>query len=54
VAPVAAKAVDASPVALCAPRANFALYFCVSSWCKKPSFAKHSQCVRLRETGEVP
>ncbi|AKJ29335.1 serine/threonine protein kinase [Caldimonas brevitalea] len=42
-----------NPRALCEPRTNFSLYYCMQTQCKKGQYLNHPQCVRLRAQDEV-
>ena len=42
-----------SPRAVCGARTEFALYRCMTLECQKPTWTRHAQCERLRQTDEV-
>lgn len=42
-----------TPRAACGTRANFSLLYCMQNQCKRPKFARHPQCVDLRQRGEI-
>jgi serine/threonine protein kinase len=50
--PVAVAEPD-TPRAACGSRANFSLFYCMQTQCKKPRFAQHPQCTELQRRGEV-
>ena len=54
---VAAKATAPAepdnPRAVCGPRSNFSLLYCMQTQCNKPKFAQHAQCLVLRRQGEI-
>ncbi len=55
-AKAAATAADAeanNPRAVCGSRANFSLYYCLQTQCKRPKFALHAQCIELKQRGEL-
>ncbi|WKB53486.1 serine/threonine protein kinase [Eleftheria terrae] len=49
----AASAEPTNPRALCEPRTNFALYYCMQTQCKRPQYVNHPLCKRLRDRDEV-
>jgi serine/threonine protein kinase len=42
-----------NPRAVCGPRSNFSLTYCMETQCKRPRFQRHPQCIILRERGEI-
>jgi hypothetical protein len=42
-----------NPRAVCGPRSNFSLTYCMETQCKRPKFQRHPQCIVLRERGEI-
>lgn len=49
----AAPAEPDNPRAVCGPRSNFSLTYCMETQCKRPRFQRHPQCIVLRERGEI-
>ncbi|MGE5115742.1 MAG: hypothetical protein ACM3N6_04520, partial [Betaproteobacteria bacterium] len=43
----------ASPREVCGDRTQFALYYCMQTQCEQPQWARHPQCIRLRDRDEV-
>ena len=43
-----------TPVGVCAPRTNFALYRCMKTQCEQSRHYAHPQCVQLRQSDEPP
>jgi serine/threonine protein kinase len=44
---------QATPRGACSGRANFSLYYCMQTQCRKPQFSAHAQCRQLRESDDV-
>ena len=53
VAQVAAAVEPDNPRAVCGPRTNFSLVYCMQTQCKKPKFAQHAQCLVMKQRGEI-
>jgi serine/threonine protein kinase len=51
-APVAPAEPD-NPRAVCGPRSNFSLLYCMQTQCNRPKFAQHAQCLVLKRQGEI-
>jgi hypothetical protein len=49
----AAAAEPDNPRAVCAPRQQFALYYCMQTQCQNARFYAHAQCIDLRRRDEV-
>lgn len=44
----------ADPRSACSGRSNFSLYYCMRNTCRQSRYAAHPQCVKLRESDDVP
>ena len=42
-----------NPRAVCGPRSNFSLLYCMQTQCNRPKFAQHAQCLVLKRQGEI-
>lgn len=42
-----------NPRAVCGPRTNFSLYYCMQTQCKRRQFLQHPQCLDLRQNDTV-
>ena len=42
-----------NPRAMCGPRTNFSLVYCMQTQCNRPKFAQHAQCLVLKRQGEI-
>jgi hypothetical protein len=48
-----AAPLPATPRAACGDRTPFSLYRCMQAECRKPQWARHSQCIKMSRTDDL-